>query len=164
MCILKIHKYGTRKCLDLGLTVMGWGRVMCPAKQSMKICQERDGPSVSTRPQILTLAQPSGKLSRNWTSSDKRASHTWTQTFNSGGKAQSARCKPHGLDTRCSDRPLIQLHSSVSYGKPLMLQIQIKREGPQKMKTSREQRKLQESCKLLSWENGRIYCFSKIII
>lgn len=85
-----------------GLTVMGWGRVMCSAKQSMKICQERDGPSVSTRPQILTLAQPSGKPSRNWTSSDKRASHTWTRTFNSGGKAQSACCKPHGLDTSFS--------------------------------------------------------------
>ena len=26
---------------------------MCPAKQRMKICQERDGASVSTRPQIL---------------------------------------------------------------------------------------------------------------
>ena len=32
---------------------VGWGGVMCPAKQRMKICQERDGASVSTRPQIL---------------------------------------------------------------------------------------------------------------
>ena len=91
-----------------GLTVMGWGGVMCSAKQRMKICQERDGASVSTRPLILTLAQPSGKLSRNWTSLDKRPSHTWTWTFNSGGKARSASCEPYWLDTSCSDRPLIQ--------------------------------------------------------
>lgn len=50
-----------------GLTVMEWGGVMCSAKQRMKICQQRDGANkgVSTRLLILTLAQPSGKLSRN---------------------------------------------------------------------------------------------------
>lgn len=126
-----------------GLTVMGWGRVMCSAKTEHENLSRKRWSFSLHKTQILTLAQPSGKPSRNWTSSDKRASPTLEpRTFNSGGKAQSACCKPHGLDTSCSDRPLIQLYSSLSYGKPLMAQIQIIRGNYRKWRLSESKENL----------------------
>lgn len=75
--MLKIHKYGTRECLDLVLTVIGgWGDVL--DKTGVKICQGRDRALLlySMRAQILKPLHPPGKESTETEPTQTKDLHT----------------------------------------------------------------------------------------
>lgn len=151
MCILKIHKYGTRECLDLVSQL--WGGVGWCAQQNRawKFVKKEMVLQSPQDPRFLHLHNLQGNRAGTEPAQTKEL-----HTLEHGPSTLVEKLKVHVVNPMdWTQASVIQLYSSVSYGKPLMLQIQIKREGTQKMKTFREQRKLQESCKLLSWENGR---------